>query len=383
MTVWRRRAAESAAATRPPGQRIIAVLDPGGDLANRVAALYPDDEIRDVNHVDDALKLVAAGATCILVLLARDPEDESFRAIIRQRGRSVIASVVVSDRPTAALLRQAMRSGAVDVVRLSAPDAELEDAIEQAWSQTVPVGVAEQHEGRITAVFSPKGGAGCTTLAVRMALTAAATMRCALVDTDMPFSDIAVLMGVEPRTSVADLTGADLDVERLTSALSPHSSGVSVLAGPPDPARAEVVTAQTISRVLELARTVVDLVIVDTASAFDDVTLAVLEAADDILLLTTADLASVKNAKVAQATFRLLGIPDERVHLVLNRIAGKGTLGVADIETQLGPAMAVIPEDVVFGRAGAMGVLGDAELPRNPVMRPLSHLLQRISSGGN
>ncbi len=340
-------------------------------------------DVRAIDHLDDALKFVDEGIECLLIIGAGDATPETFTALSRLRGRVQLPSVVMADRPTATLLRNALRAGVSDVVSSTTDDDELLASLDQAWDVGVPSsgGRSSGREGRIVAVFSAKGGVGRTTLAVNMGAIAAASKSVVVVDADMPFCDVAVMLGVEPRNGLADLTGADLDIERLTNALALHGSGMKVLPGPPDPARADAITAPTVVKVMELLRTIADVTIIDTTCAFDDATLAILEAADDILLVCTPDLAAVKNTKIAQATFKMLGIPEDRVHLVLNHASNKASLGVAEIESQLGPAEAVIPEDEQFGRAGAAGELGVLDLPRNPVTKVLSKMVERVSTG--
>lgn len=380
------RRSQTSVAEPVTSDRVIAVLDTtGGRAVERLRAAHTAADVQQVDHLDDAVKLVDEGADTLLIIGAGDATPEVFTALTRLRGRIQLPSIVMADRPTATLLRNALRAGVSDVISSTCDDDELLTALDQAWDVSLPPSGGRSggggREGRIVAVFSAKGGVGRTTLAVNMAAVAAPTRTTVVVDADMPFCDVAVMLGVEPRNGLADLTGADLDVERLTAALAPHTSGMRVLPGPPDPARADAITAPTVQKVMELLRTVTDLTIIDTTCAFDDATLAILEAADEIVLVCTPDLAAVKNTKIAQSTFKMLGIPEDRVRLVLNRTSNKAALGVAEIESQLGPAEAVIPEDEPFGRAGSAGELGVLDLPRNPVTKVLTKLVERVSAG--
>lgn len=379
--MWPRRSTSSAIEATPDG-RVLAVLDSGGRAADRLRALKLGLELQLIDHIDDAVKIVNDGGSCVLVIGNAEATPELFAALERLRGKVTLPSIVMADRPGAALLRSALRAGVADVVSTAGSAEDVTEALERAWNEAGGPTVQGGRDGRIVAVFSAKGGVGCTTLAVNLAALAVGRGPTLVVDADLPFGDVSVVLGVEPRNGLADMVGADLDADRLNSALATHSSGLRVLPGPPDPAQAEVITAASISLALEVAKSVADLVIVDTSCAFDDVTLAILEMADDILLVSTPDLASVKNAKIAQSTFRMLGIGDAHVHVVLNRVGSKASLGVAEIESQLGPAEAVIPDDDAFARSGSAGELGALELPRNPVSKALAKLAERITAGG-
>ena len=205
-----------------------------------------------------------------------------------------------------------------------------------------------------------------------------------LLDADLPFGDVAVNLGLDPTHSLADAMGADLDEARLQTSLLRHDRcSMLALVGPPDPARAELITAASVGRVIDLLRGMSDAVIVDTASAFDDVTLAVLERADDIVLVTGCDVASVKNAKVARHTLQLLQIPESRIHLVINRVPAKTLLSVADVEKALGPATCVVPDDPAVARASHEGTAVVLDAPRSPAARALTRLADRVLRGTN
>lgn len=380
--MWSRRSQASVLEPASEG-RVLAVLDGGGRAAERLRALRCGAEIKVVDHLDDAVKLHDEGAACVLVLGTADATPELLTALGKLRGKAPLPSIVMADRPTATLLRNALRAGVTDVVSTTSSDEDLIEALEQAWDSAAPTGLRSAKDGRVVAVFSAKGGVGCTTLAVNLgALLTAAGQSCVVIDADLPFGDVAVVLGVEPRNGLADLTGADLDTERMSAALATHGSGLKVIPGPADPAQAELITPTAVTHILDLVRTVSGTTIVDTSCAFDDVTLAILETADEILLVTTPDLASVKNAKVAQSTFRMLGIADSEVRLIVNRAGGKSSLGVGEIESQLGPAFVVVPEDEAFGRAASAGTLGVVDLPRNPVTKALGKLAERVTAGG-
>ena len=101
--------------------------------------------------------------------------------------------------------------------------------------------------------------------------------------------------------------------------LSTHESGVRVLLSPQRPEDAEVITAHHVTQVLAALSTAYDYIIVDCHTSYDDRTLAVLEHSDYILLIATPELGAVENTVLFFDLADKLGIPADRVHLVLNR----------------------------------------------------------------
>lgn len=376
-----------------PADRLdIVLVDGTGALAQKASEVEPAAEISSVDHVDDAIKRAKSGRPTIALVGPAEVTDttlDRLEQVLRGRsGPPQFAAILLVDRLAAPVMRRAMRAGVSDVIGANASVAELAEAVQRALEtfDDGPLGAAaDAGPGRVIAVFSPKGGTGTTTLAINLAATGKGSNRAhVLLDADLPFGDVAVSLGLSPTSSLADAMGADLDTERLESSLLRHdATGILALVGPPDPARAELVTGPAVARVIDLLREMAEVVIVDTASAFDDVTLAVLERADDIVLVTGCDVASVKNAKVARHTLHLLEIPDSRIHLAINRVPAKGLLSVADVESALGPATCVVPDDPAVARSSHEGNAVVLDAPRSPAARALTRLTERLLQGSN
>ena len=172
-------------------------------------------------------------------------------------------------------------------------------------------------------VFSPKGGVGKSTMATGLAGAYAGPLKrhTLLIDLDLQFGDVGIMMGIDPTQTIVDLvtTTGELDPDKLGGYVVHHPSGVDVLAAPLRPEDAELVTEDRIGQLVDVAKAAYDIVVLDTPPHFDATTLAALDRSDRLVLLTTMDIPTVKNAKLALQTLNLLQYPRERIALVVNR----------------------------------------------------------------
>jgi pilus assembly protein CpaE len=212
---------------------------------------------------------------------------------------------------------------------------------------TVDLG-EEEASGRIVTVFSAKGGAGKTTVATNLgaALADKGARSVCLVDLDLQFGDVAIVLQLFPENTIADAVplGQELDAAALQTLLTQHSPGLAAVIAPTDPSQAAEVTAPLVARLLELLRRQFDFVIVDTPPAFDDQVLAALDASDLVALVATLDIPALKNLKLTLETLDLLNYPKDRIRVLLNRSDSKVGLSLAEVEKTLrSPISAQIP----------------------------------------
>ena len=177
--------------------------------------------------------------------------------------------------------------------------------------------------GKIVTIYSPKGGTGCTTLAVNLALTLHnEDTRVALVDGNLQFGDVAVFMNEQGKNTIVDLAprAEELDPEIVEEVMLKHAaSGLHILAAPSRPEYAEKVSSGQFMKVLEYLRQMYSYVIVDTATLLTDVTLAAIDVSDLVVLVTTQDIPSIKNCRLFLDLSQTLGIDRERILFVMNR----------------------------------------------------------------
>lgn len=206
-------------------------------------------------------------------------------------------------------------------------------------------GTSASAQGQIIAVFSPKGGVGTSSIAANLAvaLRQLTSKKVVLVDGNLIFGDLGVIMNLVSTKTIADLANriAELDRDLLNDVLMTHTSQVKVLLAPPNPQTGELVTSDHLRTILELLRKEFDYVVVDTQSSFQDRALAVLDLADRIVTLMTLEMPCIKNIKLFLEVTELLEYPAEKTMLVLNKADNRLGIRVENVEENIQHKVAI------------------------------------------
>lgn len=258
-------------------------------------------------------------------------------ATIREHTRAPL--LLVASGEASALLDDALGSDVSDVVLLPALTENVVFAIRKATHAPRRAAAAGRREGRIVTVFSPKGGTGKTVIATNLAaaLAKAGGRRTLLLDLDLQFGDAAIMLGIEPEKTIFDLVNApgELDPEKLAGYTTTHKSGLEILPAPLRPEDAELVTEAKLGRLIEVARACYDVIVVDTSPFFHGPMLATLDRTDELLLVCSLDVPTLKNVRLALGTLEMLSFPQARVRLVLNRANSKVGMKQREVEAAL------------------------------------------------
>jgi pilus assembly protein CpaE len=238
-------------------------------------------------------------------------------------------------------------------------------------------------EGRVITVFSPKGGVGKSTISTGLSGAYCHGMKrnTLLIDLDLQFGDVGIMMGIDPAQTIVDLvtTTGELDPDKLSGYVVNHQSGMDVLAAPLRPEDAELVTEDRIGQLIDVAKSAYDMVVLDTPPHFDATTLAALDRSDRLVLVATMDIPTVKNCKLALQTLNLLQYPRERIALVVNRPLGRADLRESDISRTLDmPIAAVIPLDKEIATAVNRGVPVTVSASRAPAAKAMRELAEHL-----
>jgi pilus assembly protein CpaE len=198
---------------------------------------------------------------------------------------------------------------------------------------------ADLGEHQIIGVFSPKGGAGRTTIATNLALALHRETggRVCLVDGNLQFGDVGVLLNLNPknRSMLDAVEGGEPDAEITNSVVIDHSTGIRVLLAPPSPEGADLVTPQYLRRMVDHLRETHDFVVVDLPSALNDHSLGIMDAADQIVVLTALEITTIKNVRLFLEVADQLEYDRSKIRLVVNRSDSAQGIRIADVEASI------------------------------------------------
>lgn len=234
--------------------------------------------------------------------------------------------------------------------------------------------------GQSIAVFGSKGGVGKTTIAVNLAISLKQLtgQRVALVDADFFFGDVGIHLNLGSTHSFVDLIDHldELDQVVVDQVFAPHPSGIHVLLSPSLPETANLIKPDHVVKLLQFLVTAYDFVVLDCPTSYDDRVLAILEQVDDILLVITPEVGSVTNTAAFLDLALRLGLPAEKLHIVLNRENSRVGIEESEIEDALQhPIEFRLPSG---GRAVALSVNRGAPLvlnqPNHPFAKKITHL---------
>ena len=360
------------------------LFEPHRRDAQQFAVLLGSDVHTATTTADLATMLRQNQGEMLAVLGPGVELDEALAIAAEYRvARPAMGVILLRDRLDVGLLGEAIRAGVREVVAANDPAGLLAACARslEVSRQMAPVnvrrtGAGAEFDARVITVFAAKGGCGKTTLAtnIAIALAAGGARRVGLIDLDLAFGDVAIMLQLVPERSIADAVGLgdQLDETSVRALITPYAPGLDTLLAPAGPAEAERVTQGLVADVLRIARGMFDFLVVDTPPQFTDHVLTALDASHVHVLLTTPDIPALKNLRITLDTFDLLDLPKESRVVVLNRSDAKVGLTASDIERVIRvPIMAHVPSSRDVPVSINRGVPIMVDNPQHPVSKAI------------
>ena len=301
------------------------------------------------------------------------------------------AIIVYSSLAEAGAVRRAMIAGARDYLMKPLKPEDVSRAIygilEQDERKRLNVGDDSSEavaRGTIFTVFGAKGGIGKTTIATNLAtaLVRLTGANVVLVDMDTRFGDVAIMMDIAVESSIADMGRRmdELDRESIKDYLVQHHTGVSILPAPLHPTEWRNVTPQHIEKIIDLLAQGHDYVVIDTPGTFNELIATTLELANVILLITSMDIASIKDTALALEMLRAAEVSEDKVKLTINHCTSSNSLREEDVERVLEYGVTWrIPHDYHVASSTQLGIPIVIAKPYARVARAVTDMAYALS----
>jgi pilus assembly protein CpaE len=370
--------------------RVLAIGTPHTFREQVARSLRLDDDRVDwlpsVTAAEESI--VVANLAPHVMVLSHEVKDADALGIgdFVNKSSPATAVILVRDQLTPGLLATAMRAGIRDVLDRSADDFELGEALRRAieWSRGLETlgGNAKKFSkprGQIVSIFSSKGGVGKTFLASNLsaAIAKKSDREVALLDFDLKLGDVFSYWGQEPTCSAPELqlVGSLEDHDEIVKVGTRMADRLWAYGVQPDPA-AEPYSGETAGKVLRALRSTFDYTIVDATNDYSDQTVAAFDMSDEIWLVTGLDVVGMRHLLIAMETLQSLGIPRDRLRVVLNRADSQVGPSLADVERVLKVKIDLtIPSSELVPRSLNAGVPAYLSDPTSDV----SHSIDRIA----
>ena len=218
------------------------------------------------------------------------------------------------------------------------------DAAKSSAQEATP-----REAARKIAVHSLRGGTGCSSLAVNLAVGFSALWAkpTLLLDLTMTAGQVALMLNMTLRRTWADISSygpEEVDLDMLESVIGHHESGVHFIAAPTFPTQGKPLRVDTLSHAMRTLAGQYEYIVADLPHDFSDPAVSALDVADLILMVVSPDMASIRAATAALDTYQKLGYPKEKLKLALNTTFPRLGLSKDKIEAALGmQAAAAIP----------------------------------------
>jgi pilus assembly protein CpaE len=291
-------------------------------------------------EIDDLPKLLEPGHDVIVIELDSDPEY-ALELVESICGSSNVTVMVYSEQVNPDMLVRCMRAGAREFLSQPITAATIAEAMVRASVRRPAAKGPKKATGKLLLFAGAKGGSGVTTVATNFAVALAqeSGKSTVLIDLNLPLGNAALDIGLTPEYTTANALQnyARLDSNYLSTLLTKHSSGLSVLAAP-DKYSSVQATNESVERLLSVARQEFEYVVVDVGSRFDPMTRSLLEAASVVYLVLQVSISELRNAnRLITDLFRSRNV---KLEVVLNRFTPRA-LGID--EASITKALTVTP----------------------------------------
>ena len=331
-----------------PDIQVVGTAANGKEGLEQAKKLTPDIVLMDVNmpimdgiQATEQLAQEAPGSP--VIIMSVQGERDYLRRAMQSGAREFLIKPFSGDELIASIRR---------VYQL---DQKKESFLAKSAGAAPPDGGApaaerRREQGQVIFLYSGKGGVGKSLIAANLAVSMANETKgkVALVDLDLQFGDIGVLLNLDHSQGITDLIEniEHMDQDFIREIMVDGPAGVKVLLTPISPELADLVTVEHVRRIFAELRKMFDYIIVDSSTHLGEINLEVLDHSDKVVVVTSLSIPAIKDTKLALKIFDSLSISPDRVILLLNKSDAHSEFNKESVEANLRfPITAQIPND--------------------------------------
>lgn len=363
-----------------PTIEVVGTARTGLEAIDAAQKLKPDVMVMDINMPDmdgiTATENIRKKVPFIQVVILSVQNDANYmRRAMLAGARDFLTKPPMIDELTAAI----RRAGA-----LAQEERFKEAVVSSGLTGSLNPARLAGVDGKIIVVYSPKGGAGTTTIATNLAVCMKdAENKVALVDADLLFGDVAVFLNEHTKNTALDLLDRvnELDPDIIEDVMTVNKqTGIHILAAPNQSEMTDNGIGEPFSKILTYLRQIYHYIIIDTPSYLTDITQSCLDIADLIVLVTTQEIPAIKDINQFLTITDASKIERGRILFVMNRYDRKIAISPERVgESLKQPVLVAIPfEDRVIPNSVNRGVPFIAENKMLPASKSILQLAETI-----
>ena len=290
---------------------------------------YWQEQISSIWDVPFDIKLsndLPQGLSSDLIILDFSGEQANTQGILTALSPNLVGKnfVIVTDKKDGDLAIEAIKLGAVGFLVKPLNRSEFKTTLDRVKEQAAKRPPSQKKSGKLITLLSYKGGTGVSTTTANLgyAISLAYQKKTLIIDAAGFSNHVTVLLNSVPKCTLVDICKQEAAIDELylSSAVKMVNNNLGLIGGLIKTEDLGHINMRAIASLIEVARSVYDYILIDTSThMLDEMTMYFIQQADDLLLMTTFDLLTIKDNKFYIQALKEAGIDEHKIKPIVNR----------------------------------------------------------------